>query len=187
MQAIILRENGYICDDAVVYYNATKQRVRVRVDNGLVSETILAVASARAVAESGRIPPPLEDSPKCLRCSLVPICLPDETRSIMGLDRDPPAQGRLFDTCDDPGAPIVHDAERIEEVRQLVPARDDLRPLFVIGQGLTIGRSGAVLQIARARGKARTLVQEARVADVSQVDVFGSVQLHGGGRSGPLL
>jgi hypothetical protein len=27
---------------------------------------------------AGRIPPPLEDSPKCPRCSLVGICLPDE-------------------------------------------------------------------------------------------------------------
>ena len=35
------------------------------------------VASSR-VATEGVIPPPLEDSPKCPRCSLVEVCLPDE-------------------------------------------------------------------------------------------------------------
>src|SRR6266404_4308767 len=29
VQALILREHGYACDEAVVYYNKTKQRVRV--------------------------------------------------------------------------------------------------------------------------------------------------------------
>ena len=35
------------------------------------------------MAASGRIPPPLVDSPKCPRCSLVGICLPDETRALL--------------------------------------------------------------------------------------------------------
>src|SRR5690606_18956658 len=38
------------------------------------------VAAARETAEQKQIPPPLDDSPKCPRCSLAPICMPDETR-----------------------------------------------------------------------------------------------------------
>jgi CRISPR-associated endonuclease Cas1 len=34
----------------------------------------------RRVLGAGTIPPPLEDSPKCPRCSLVSICLPEEVR-----------------------------------------------------------------------------------------------------------
>jgi len=81
VQALVLRDNGSRCDEAIVYYNATKQRVRVTIDEALVSETLDALERARAVAAAGLIPAPLADSPKCPRCSLVSICLPDETRA----------------------------------------------------------------------------------------------------------
>src|SRR3990170_511172 len=38
-QALILRDNRYACDEAIVYYIATKQRVRVAIDTALVEET----------------------------------------------------------------------------------------------------------------------------------------------------
>jgi CRISPR-associated protein Cas1 len=78
-QALILRDNVYPWNEAVLYYDATKQRVRLLIDETLVSETRAALDAARALAEKGAIPPPLVDSPKCPRCSLVGICLPDET------------------------------------------------------------------------------------------------------------
>ena len=34
------------------------------------------------IARIDRIPPPLVDSPKCPKCSLVGICLPDETHAL---------------------------------------------------------------------------------------------------------
>ncbi len=59
-------------------------------------------------------------------------------------------------------------------MRRLVPARDDLRPLYVVGQGLSVGKSGEVLQV---RDRERKTVQEARLIDVSQVNLFGNVTL----------
>ncbi len=55
-----------------------------------------------------------------------------------------------------------------------MPARDDLRPLYVIGQGLSVGRSGEVLQV---RDRERKVVQEARLHETSQVNLFGNVPL----------
>ena len=79
-QALVLRDNGYRCDEAVLYYDATRQRVRLPIDDALVAETRGGgLNAARTLAEKGTIPPPLIDSPKCPRCSLVGICLPDET------------------------------------------------------------------------------------------------------------
>ena len=65
------------------------------------------------------------------------------------------------------------------DVRRLVPARDDLRPLYVTGHGMTIGKSSEVLQVREAgRGKSPSkLVQEARMNEISQVNAFGNVQL----------
>ena len=84
VQALVLRENGYRCEEGVIFYVATRQRMRVPIDEALAAETLDALARARRTAESGRMPPPLVDSPKCPRCSLVGVCLPDETRAAAG-------------------------------------------------------------------------------------------------------
>lgn len=172
VQALVLRDNRYQCDEAVLYYSATKQRVRVPITDELVAATLVAIGAARATAVAGDIPPPLIDSPKCPRCSLVGICLPDETTMAMALTA-PPADGQLplFEAPD--AMPLEASAADSETLRRLVPARDDLRPLYVTGYGLSIGKSGEVLQI-RQKGK---LIQEARLCDISQVNVFGTVQL----------
>jgi len=177
VQALILREHGYSVVEAVAYYYETKQRVRVAIDEALVGETLGFLQSARAVAESGSIPPPLVDSPKCSRCSLVGICLPDETRRAMFLEPDTiDAQLSLFEpVMPAPDHPLHTDADALAEVRRLVPARDDLRPLYVTGYALTVGKSGEVLQV-REKGK---LIQEVRMHEISQVNAFGSVTVTG--------
>lgn len=177
-QALILRDNGYACDEAIVYYIATKQRIRVAIDAALVEETTGALADARRTAESGLIPPPLIDSPKCPRCSLVTICLPDETVAAQAAVTDNAVEQQLTLFGGPPSSeeePAVH-----EETRRLVPARDDLRPLYVTGHGLTIGKRGEVLQVRDRNG----VIQEARLNDVSQVNVFGSVQVTAGAVEG---
>jgi CRISPR-associated protein Cas1 len=176
VQAIILREHGYTCDEAVVYYNQTKQRVRVSIDDDLQTATLRAVAEARRIAASGTIPPPLVDSPKCPRCSLVGICLPDETRALLQRPPDEVDVPRQLALFEDASVGVEPAAGAIDEVRRLVPARDDLRPLYVTGHGFSIGKSGGVLQI-REKG---SVVQEARLNDVSQVNVFGSVSVTSG-------
>jgi CRISPR-associated protein Cas1 len=175
-QALVLRDNGFTVSEGVLYYHATRQRVRVPIDDELVAETLDAVAGARALAREGSIPPPLVDSPKCPRCSLVGICLPDETRRAMGLPL--PSDGVqlvLFPVPagDAPGERPLTSADT--PVRRLVPAADDLRPLYVTGHGLSVGKTDEVLQV-RERGR---LIQEVRIGEVSHVNVFGSVTVTG--------
>jgi CRISPR-associated protein Cas1 len=174
-QALVLRDNGYRCDEAVVYYAETKQRVRVPIDDELAGQTEAAIEAARRLAEGGRIPLPLADSPKCPRCSLVSICLPDETLATAraAAEAVPDGQLALFTVDATPSAALFERPPDIGQVRRLVPARDDLRPLYVTGHGFSIGKSGEVLQIRDTK----RLVQEARIREVSQVNVFGSVQV----------
>ncbi len=172
-QALVLRDNGYVCDEAIVYYDASRQRVRVPIDAALVEQTLQAVAAARALAERGRIPPPLVDSPKCPRCSLVSICLPDETAAATHLQVEAHDDQLSLFPIELPSVQQSGDSTQAESVRRLVPARDDLRPLYVTGHGLTIGKTGNVLQV-KERGK---LIQEARIGEISQVNAFGNVQL----------
>jgi CRISPR-associated protein Cas1 len=183
VQALVLRDNGYRCDEAVVYYHATRQRIRLAIDEDLVSRTLALVAAARQTATSGLIPPPLADSGKCPRCSLVGICLPDETRTALAWSDPEPEmpQRTLFPLIpprveQDDGGSVFAQSERSQSLRQLVPGRDDLRPLYVTGFGMTVGRSGEVLEV---REKSKR-IQDARLNDISQVNLFGPVTVTGG-------
>ena len=78
LQGLLLEENGYTCNEGALYFAESRERVRIVFDDDLRAATRTAIGGLRLVAEGGRIPPPLRDSPKCPRCSLVGICLPDE-------------------------------------------------------------------------------------------------------------
>jgi CRISPR-associated protein Cas1 len=172
-QALVLRENGYCCEEGIIYYARTRQRVRVRIDAGLEAETAALIEQAMGTALAGRIPPPLVDSPKCPKCSLAGICLPDETHALTAqtvrLGDGGAWQLALFDS-EEAGPPRKPAAS---EIRRLIPARDDLRPLYLNTQGTRVGKSGEVLQV-REKDE---LKQEVRISDICQVNLFGNVQL----------
>ncbi|HIQ20388.1 MAG TPA: CRISPR-associated endonuclease Cas1 [Planctomycetes bacterium] len=148
-QALVLRENGYHCEGGIIYYAGSRRRVSVPIDDQLVERTRQLLGEFRRTAASGRIPPPLEDSPKCPRCSLVGICLPDETRLLAAPDQAP------------------------ADVRRLVPARPDALPVYVQHQGATLGKQGDQLVIS-SRGR---VLRKVKMIDVSQVCLLGNVQL----------
>lgn len=149
-QGLVLRTNGFRCEGGVVYYAATRQRVPVAFTDDVVAKTRAAVHALREMAAARRIPPPLEDSNRCVRCSLVPVCLPDEVGYL---------SGRVS----------KHD----DGLRRLLPARDDATPLYVQAQGARIKRHGEVLEVW-ADGDKRA---EARIFETSQVSLFGNVQM----------
>ncbi|NGZ25949.1 MAG: CRISPR-associated endonuclease Cas1 [Magnetococcales bacterium] len=78
-QGLLLQEHGFSCSEGILYFAASRERVVVKFDDTLVQLTHSAIHHLRELAQQGHIPPPLMDSPKCPRCSLVGICLPDET------------------------------------------------------------------------------------------------------------
>src|ERR1051326_6492934 len=82
VQAIVLRENGYQCEEGIAYYRKTQQRVRVVFDAAVIAETESLILEAWETAQLGLIPPPLEDSPKCPGCSLVGIRSEEHTSEL---------------------------------------------------------------------------------------------------------
>ncbi len=168
LQAMLLRENGYTCDEAIVYYAATKQRVRLIIDAAVVADTIAAVNAAWTSAQNGVIPPPLQDSPKCPGCSLAPICLPEETNALLNYEAaTPDGQLTLFDLSGLPKKPPRSD------IRRLVTPRDELRAAYLDTQGLRVGKSGDVLQVKEKD----TLRQEIRLNEINQLNLMGNIQI----------
>lgn len=168
VQGIVLRENGYRCDEGIVYYRKTGQRVRVALDDALIGETENQIQEARRIAESATIPPPLIDSPKCPGCSLLGICLPDETLALL---RDELASATQLDLFME--QPATKRKPPAREVRPIVTPRSERRPLYLNSQGMRVGKSGGVLQVKDKE----SVVQEVRVGEICQVSLMGNVQI----------
>jgi CRISPR-associated protein Cas1 len=162
IQCLLLRDNGYACNEGIIYYRATKQRVRLVITPEVEAWVSQKIREARECA-AGSIPPPLIDSPKCPRCSLVTVCLPDETRMLSHGAAMSQAGKSLLTS---PQAPSG-------EPRRLIAARDDTRALYLNTPGLFVGRSGEVLQVKDKK----ELVQEVRINDLSHVALFGNIQI----------
>lgn len=77
-QGLLLKEHGFNVDYGYLYFAGSKEKVKIDFDEALISLTKASIEGLRALASTDKSPAPLEDSPKCPRCSLVGICLPDE-------------------------------------------------------------------------------------------------------------
>lgn len=150
-QGLILRENGYVCDSGVLYYVESRIRVEVPFDDALVDRTRSLIRELRQTAARGRIPPPLVDSPKCPRCSLVGICLPDEVNYLCRPERSPASR----------------------TIRRLTPPRDDRFPVYVQEQGAYVQKRGDRLRVT----KNGETVADVRLLDVMELNLFGNVQV----------
>lgn len=175
VQALVLRDNGYRCNEGILFYWETRQRVRVAIDDESLELTRRTIAEARRVAESPRIPLPLVDSPKCPNCSMVGICLPDETRFCAGQsDSTEQAGEQLWLFPVEMSARISSGIPSTPaRIRQLVTSRDERRAFYLNTPGLFVGKRGEVLQV-KEKSK---LVQEVRLKDICQVNVMGPIQI----------
>lgn len=62
---LLLREQGYSCDHAEIYFARSNRRVPIEITDALIEQTLFAAKVARQVATMQEAPPPLVDSPKC--------------------------------------------------------------------------------------------------------------------------
>lgn len=146
-QAALLDKAGYRVRDAVVYYASTHQRVKVPWGEEELREVSELATQARTTAQALEAPLPLVDSPKCPRCSLVTLCMPDETNALLTRSTTPP--------------------------RKILPKNPDQEPLYVVEPGATVGVSGGRIQVK----KSGELLSDSRLIDISHVCVYGNVQI----------
>src|SRR5581483_1106584 len=128
-QALILEDAGYRVAEGAIWYAGSRERVRVTLDEALRAKTRAAISELRLAAAAGRLPPPLVDSPKCTRCSLAGICLPDEVaffrRGLNPRPLNPAADTALPLYVQEPGARVRKDGEVLvvetEEAKTEIP------------------------------------------------------------------
>lgn len=199
LQILLLRENGYRCDEGVVFYRQTRQRVRFVLTADDEDWIRRSINAARACS-AGPIPLPLDHSPKCPRCSLAPVCMPDETQFLQMAAPDeelsaPEAQlalpglaseaagadvALLADALatDDPAWEMLPEPRQPRlagegEVRRLIAPDVDTKVLYVNTPGVMVTRKGETVVV---KEKGDTLA-EVRIKDLHHLAVFGAAQI----------
>jgi len=145
VQGMILEEHGYACNEGVLYFAGSRERVQVAFDEELRRLAQNAIDGLRLIAAGGQAPPPLVDSPKCPRCSLVGICLPDEVNFLKRGETPP---------------------------RPLAVLRDEALPVYVQARSAKVAKNGETLEISVEEGQAPTT---ARLPEVSQLVLMGNI------------
>lgn len=78
LQALALQAMGHRTAEPRVYFTEHRRRVPVPIGGDEITAARSLVERTRATVESDTAPPPLEDDPRCTRCSHAGVCLPDE-------------------------------------------------------------------------------------------------------------
>ena len=139
LQAMLLEEHGYRVEEGAIWYAGSRERVRIALDDELRRAAREAVSGLRLTMAGGRLPPPLADSPKCPRCALVSVCLPDEVGALGGADLEP---------------------------RPIAVGRDEALPLVVQSQRARIAKQGDTLRVIDEE-QGETTVRLMEVSDVA--------------------
>ena len=157
LQAILLEEAGYTVSEAYFYYAAERLKLRIVVDEALKREALAELDAAKRDAQ-GQRPTPLVNDPRCPRCSLQPICLPDEIN-----------HQRLT-------ALTVNGQSADEQLtpRKLWPPRDDGIHVVLQRDAIRVGVRGQSVRITDKEGE---LVRDLPLANVESLAVLGGVQI----------
>ncbi|MBT0774162.1 CRISPR-associated endonuclease Cas1 [Kineosporia sp. J2-2] len=145
IQALLLRDAGYPVEQAEVWYNETRQRMTIDITDQTLSEVREVLIHLHEVASDPQPPRPLINSPKCPRCSLVGICMPDEITTLRPHEKPRP--------------------------RRLLAADPDNRPVYVQEQGTVVGVRRGRLEVFK---EGQTLASY-RLIDVSQLCLQGNI------------
>ena len=150
LQAILLEDAGYTVLEAVIYYAGEKLRLSIPVDDTLKTEALQTLEEAKQCAEGPR-PLPLVNDSRCPRCSLQPICLPDEVN---------------HQRAQSPTDELTP--------RKIWPPRDDGIHVVAQQEGVRVGVRGMELRITDKNGfVAKTMP----LANLESLSLLGSVQI----------
>jgi CRISPR-associated protein Cas1 len=183
--ALLLREHGVNAVRGAIYYAADKRRVPVDFSEELFTKVRKAIEDARAVAASGKCPPPLKNDARCLYCSAYPICLPNESlwwsKRRKPVDTDGQIQFGFIAQSEDAVRSQILEAldfaaESTDKEPTLQPPRpggDDGEVLVVQTPGAQIGQRGDELLVSVKGEDVRKLPGQ----QVRAIYCYGAVQM----------
>jgi len=125
---LLEEETGEMIAEGRIRYHAENVTVRIPLDEEARNMVREAITRARALRAQTSRPPVTENDRRCIRCSLAPVCLPEEERLLMDPNWEPV---RLF------------------------PADLEVKTVHVVEPGARISRSGDRLKIETRESEPR--------------------------------
>ena len=121
---------GITIKEGRIRYHADNVLIHVPLDDAGRSAVRAAIKQANSLKESTHRPPVTDNERLCARCSLAPVCLPEEAR-------------------------LVHDREW-QPIR-LFPEDDERQIIHVLEPGTSVGRTGEQIKITRRNQPVETV------------------------------
>jgi CRISP-associated protein Cas1 len=161
--AVLLEEAlGEPVPQARVRYHADGVTAFVDIDEAARRDLAAAIQRARELRRSTDRPPVTENENLCPRCSLAPVCLPEEER--LALDPQLAEEAASEDRDESQaGKP---------DVPRLFPSRREQQTLHIVSPRAHLGRSGAALLLTNEDEK-----QKIPVEQIDSVVVHGYAQV----------
>ncbi|HWW77372.1 MAG TPA: type I-MYXAN CRISPR-associated endonuclease Cas1, partial [Pyrinomonadaceae bacterium] len=127
--ALVEEQTGREVSEGRVRYHADNVLVHVPFDEAARAELERVIGRARELQATVERPPVAENERLCVKCSLAPVCLPEEARL---------------------GVAVTSDDSQLSgrTTLRLFPSDDDRRTLHVITQGARVGRKGDRLEVS---------------------------------------
>ncbi len=149
-QTLLLEDNGFSSiTHGFLYYIGSKKRVKVNFTEELRKKTIEAIDAAERLTKDSQIPQPLADDPRCVPCSLLPICMPAETLALK-------------------------EHNEMTSLRRIIPESHDGMTLYIQTQGAMVQKKGDAVVVKTSDGN---IIEEIPLIHIQQIVIFGHVQV----------
>jgi CRISP-associated protein Cas1 len=148
--AVLVAEHlGRPITEGRIRYHASNRTVKVAIDEEALAELRIAITRAAELSATTQRPPIATNERLCAKCSLAPVCLPEEERLLRAEEESRRKAARLF------------------------PEDDERRTLHVVDPGARVGRSGEQIVVTETNG------EETRIPgrDVAAVVLHGAAQI----------
>ncbi len=160
--AVLLEESlGEPVPQARIRYHAENVTALIEIDESARNDLREAIARANQLRQTTDRPPVAENENLCRRCSLAPVCLPEEERLAAE------AQEHV-------------EAETVEHVRHiptLFPSNRERQTLHVMSPKAHIGRSGESLVVKAEDEQHQKTTERVPIEDIDAVVVHGFGQV----------
>ena len=166
--ALLTESFGEPVLEARVRYHADNVTALITIDEKAIADLNQAVLRARQLQETTDRPPVTANENLCIRCSLAPVCLPEEERLVPELDC---VATETESIAGEPKTALV------KKTPTLFPSLRQKQTLHVCTPKARIGRSNETLVVTSEDENRKEVKQTVPIQDIDSIVIHGYAQI----------
>jgi CRISP-associated protein Cas1 len=164
---LVEEKSGKTILEGRVRYHADNVTVRVPIDEQARADFATHLNRAKELQTSIERPPVAANERLCVKCSLAPVCLPEEARLAESLERQ-----KVKGNEDENSQSEIPNSQ--SAILRLFPAEDDRQILHILTNGAKVGRKGDQLEVWSPETEEKQVYP---VQEIGQVVIHGFAQI----------